>query len=125
MCEPDLIPDLLPRCSFPPQLNTRTFLKSPLSRAAERRDFLPRLDSLASSSVLPPVRCRSQAPCDLGETMSVFRTQDPGQFFRRIERTTRLIVRHPDFPGKEETVQRCREEIEQRFQQGMLSDEQR
>jgi hypothetical protein len=57
--------------------------------------------------------------------MSVFHVQDPGQYYRRLERATRLIVRHPDFPGKDETLQRCRDDIEQRFRQNMLTEQQR
>jgi hypothetical protein len=50
---------------------------------------------------------------------------DPARHFRMLERTTDLIARHSPYPGKREVVSRCREDIEQRFVQGMLTEEQR
>jgi hypothetical protein len=60
-----------------------------------------------------------------GETMSVSSPHGSAQVYRRLERTTRLIVQHPDFPGKDEAVRRCRDDIEQRFGLGELTEEQR
>lgn len=57
--------------------------------------------------------------------MSVSSPYESAQSYRRLERTTRLIVQHPDFPGKEEAVRRCRDEIDQRFSRGELTEEQR
>ena len=50
---------------------------------------------------------------------------DPAHVFRRFERTSLLLASHPDFPGKPEALGRCREDVEERFQQGMLTAEQR
>jgi hypothetical protein len=61
----------------------------------------------------------------LEEDMTVSSAQDHNQLFRRLERSTSLIVRHPDFPGKAEAIKRCRDDIEDRFHQGMLTSEQR
>jgi hypothetical protein len=57
--------------------------------------------------------------------MTVSSARDYTQLFRRLERSTTLIVRHPDFPGKAEAIGRCRDDIEDRFHQGLLTDEQR
>jgi L-rhamnose isomerase len=45
--------------------------------------------------------------------------------FRRLEWAVGVIARHPDYPGKAETLQRCREDIERRLRLGMLTDAQR
>ena len=37
---------------------------------------------------------------------------DFGQLFPRLERAAVLIARHPAYPGKEEAVRLCREDIE-------------
>lgn len=37
--------------------------------------------------------------------------QDRAQVFRRLEQATGLIARHPDYPGKDEAVRLCREDI--------------
>src|SRR3954449_3711248 len=66
-----------------------------------------------------PWECRQPHQRTIGKTMSVFKMQDTMQLFYRLERTTSLIVRHPDFPGKAEAIWRCREDIEERFHQGM------
>jgi hypothetical protein len=50
---------------------------------------------------------------------------DPARHFRMLERTADLIARHPAYPGKGEAVRRCREDIEQRFRRGSLTEEQR
>jgi hypothetical protein len=57
--------------------------------------------------------------------MTVSSTHDPGALFRRLERTAGLIARHPDFPGKAAAIAECRNDIERRFSQGMLTVEQR
>jgi hypothetical protein len=51
--------------------------------------------------------------------------QDPSHVFRRFERTSLLLASHPDFPGKPEALGRCRDDVEERFQQGMLTVEQK
>jgi hypothetical protein len=50
---------------------------------------------------------------------------DRARHFRLLERTTNLIAHHSTFPGKDEAVKRCREDIEQRYRLGMLTVEQR
>jgi hypothetical protein len=57
--------------------------------------------------------------------MTVSSAHDHTQLFRRLERSASLIVRHPDFPGKGETLGHCRRDIDDRFRQGMLTAEQR
>jgi len=57
--------------------------------------------------------------------MSFSRMYSSRQLYARLERTTNLIARHPDFPGKAEAVLRCREDIEARFHQGILTVEER
>jgi hypothetical protein len=57
--------------------------------------------------------------------MPITPMHNPAQLFRGLERTIGLIARHPYFPGKEDAVSRCGEEIEQRYRQGMLTDGQR
>jgi hypothetical protein len=59
------------------------------------------------------------------DPMSISVEHDPGRLFRLLERTAGLLARHPDFPGKREALNRCREDIEQRFLQGMLTQAQR
>ena len=55
--------------------------------------------------------------------MTVSSQHDTVQHFRRLERTAFLIVRHPNFPGKAETVRSCRDDIEQRFRQELITKE--
>jgi hypothetical protein len=57
--------------------------------------------------------------------MTVSSAHDHGQLFRRLERSTILILRHPEFPGKADAIRRCRDDIDSRFHQGMLTGEQR
>jgi len=57
--------------------------------------------------------------------MTVGREQDLSEVFRRFERTSLLLASHPDFPGKPEALGRCREDVQERFQQGMLTVDQR
>jgi hypothetical protein len=57
--------------------------------------------------------------------MTVSSAHDHVKLFLRFEQSTRLIARHPDFPGKDETIGRCRCDIDDRFHQGMLTAEQR
>ena len=57
--------------------------------------------------------------------MNVSSTHDHWQLYRRLERTASLIIRHPNFPGKGEALNLCRKDVEERYLQGMLSDEQR
>ena len=56
--------------------------------------------------------------------MTVSSQHDPAILFRRLERTSLLLVGHPDFPGKEEALGGCRADIDQRYHQGMLTDAQ-
>ncbi len=57
--------------------------------------------------------------------MTIARQEDLSQVFRRFERTSLLLASHPDFPGKSEVLGRCRDDVEERFQEGMLTVEQR
>ena len=43
----------------------------------------------------------------------------------RAKQTATMIARHPDYPGKEQVVAECLDEIEPRWRQGELSLEQR
>lgn len=45
--------------------------------------------------------------------------------FERLERSVTNIVRHPDYPGKQENLAECLEDIEDRWQRGQLTLEQR
>jgi hypothetical protein len=51
--------------------------------------------------------------------------QDRARHFRMLERTVALIAHHSTYSGKEEALRRCRDEIDQRCRQGMLTREQR
>jgi hypothetical protein len=57
--------------------------------------------------------------------MSLSLGHDPARLVRMLERTAEMIAHHPDFPGKGEAVQRCRDEVDQWFRQGVLTEEQR
>jgi hypothetical protein len=59
------------------------------------------------------------------DPMSTSVEHDPARLFRLLERTAGLLARHPDFPGKAEAMSRCRDDIKQRFLQGILTREQR
>jgi hypothetical protein len=45
--------------------------------------------------------------------------------FERLLETAELISHHPDFPGKGDTINRCRAEIEDLFRDGQLTMAQR
>jgi hypothetical protein len=45
--------------------------------------------------------------------------------YQRLERAARLIARHPFFPGKDDAVADCIDDIEERCRLGLLSAEQR
>jgi hypothetical protein len=45
--------------------------------------------------------------------------------FSRLEQTMCLIARHPFYPGKQQVVDECLEELEERVRQGTLTVEQR
>ena len=45
--------------------------------------------------------------------------------FERLEQTVTIIARHADYPGKEQVVAECLDDIEDRWRQGQLSLEQR
>ncbi len=45
--------------------------------------------------------------------------------FERLEQVVTLIAEHPDYPGKQEVISECLEDIEERSRQGYLSLEQR
>jgi hypothetical protein len=45
--------------------------------------------------------------------------------FERLERTTNLIARHADYPGKQAVVADCLDDIEDRWARGLLTLEQR
>ena len=47
---------------------------------------------------------------------------DRAQIFRQLERATGLIAGHPDYPGKDEAVRLCREDI---LEHSSLTTEQR
>jgi hypothetical protein len=47
------------------------------------------------------------------------------EVFERIERTTHRIARHSYYPGKDEVIQTCMEEIEEMCQDGKLTFDQR
>jgi hypothetical protein len=57
--------------------------------------------------------------------MNVSGRPDSAQILRRLEWAAGVIARHPDYPGKSEVLQRCREDIERRFRLGILTDAQR
>jgi hypothetical protein len=57
--------------------------------------------------------------------MTVGRQEDRSQVFRRFERTSLLLASHPDYPGKPEALGRCREDVQERFQEGLLTVDQR
>jgi len=57
--------------------------------------------------------------------MTVAREEDLSEVFYRFERTSLLIASHPDFPGKPEVLGRCREDVRERFQEGLLTADQR
>jgi hypothetical protein len=56
--------------------------------------------------------------------MTVARQEDLSEVFRRIERTSLFVAGHPDYPGKPEALGRCREDVQERFEEGMLTVEQ-
>lgn len=45
--------------------------------------------------------------------------------FKRLERAISLIARHPFYPGKNEVVQDCLDELEERYREGSLTQEQK
>ena len=45
--------------------------------------------------------------------------------FERLERTVDMIRRHPYYPGKEVVLDECLEEIEERFEIGRITADQR
>jgi hypothetical protein len=45
--------------------------------------------------------------------------------FERLQQSVTMIARHMDFPGKQEILAECLEDIEDRWQQGWLTLEQR
>ena len=53
------------------------------------------------------------------------RQEDFAQVFRRFERTSLLLASHPDFPGKPEALGRCRDDVQERFHEGLLTVDQR
>jgi hypothetical protein len=42
-------------------------------------------------------------------------------YFNRLLETAGLIVRHADYPGKRQVVERCREEVEDLTRSGQIS----
>ncbi|WP_422923976.1 hypothetical protein [Singulisphaera sp. PoT] len=44
--------------------------------------------------------------------------------FDRLAESVDLIARHVDYPGKQEVVDRCAEEIAELYQAGQISDNQ-
>ena len=57
--------------------------------------------------------------------MTASSSQSQVLVFRRLERTSLMIAAYPDFPGKDGVLERCRDDVEQRFQQGTLTWDQR
>jgi hypothetical protein len=47
------------------------------------------------------------------------------QEFERLEYTVGMIRRHPYYPGKEQLLDECLEDIDERFRKGRLTAEQR
>jgi hypothetical protein len=45
--------------------------------------------------------------------------------FTRLERTISLIARHPFYPGKNEIVHDCLDDLEDRYREGLLTYEQK
>ncbi|MGE5754738.1 MAG: hypothetical protein ACM35G_03325, partial [Planctomycetaceae bacterium] len=45
--------------------------------------------------------------------------------FERLEQTIGMIQRHPYYPGKEQVVDECLKDIDERYRLGRLTDEQR
>ncbi len=45
--------------------------------------------------------------------------------YDRLVLATSMIARHPDYPGKQEVVSLCRQEIDERCRSGILSRDQR
>jgi hypothetical protein len=45
--------------------------------------------------------------------------------FERLEQTIGMIQRHPYYPGKEQVVDECLRDIDERHRLGWLTDEQR
>src|SRR5690349_13562465 len=87
-----------------------------LSKPRNRPPSFPRSDLYPSCFCLPDQVGSHRAGAvrvinvGLGETVSVSRMYSSRQIYARLERTTNLIARHPDFPGKGEAVSRCRED---------------
>jgi hypothetical protein len=50
---------------------------------------------------------------------------DPTLDFERLELTVEMIATHRDYPGKQEVIRECRDDIEGRWREGRLSSEQR
>lgn len=50
---------------------------------------------------------------------------DESEVYGRLELATSIIARHPDFPEKPAVVARCLKEIDERVQNGELSQERR
>jgi hypothetical protein len=45
--------------------------------------------------------------------------------FERLEQATTIIAQHADYPGKQEVVAECMDDIEDRWSRGLLTLEQR
>jgi hypothetical protein len=45
--------------------------------------------------------------------------------FERLERTITIIAQHAEYPGKQESVSECLDDIEDRWMRGLLTLEQR
>jgi len=45
-------------------------------------------------------------------------------FFERLLESAGMIARHADFPGKQQVVERCREEVEDLTSSGVISSAQ-
>jgi hypothetical protein len=45
--------------------------------------------------------------------------------FQRLERAVNLIARHPFYPGKQEALDDCLEDLEERFRAGSLTYDQK
>lgn len=47
------------------------------------------------------------------------------QHFQRLEQAVSLIARHPYYPGKQDAVDECLEDIEERCRLGILTEDQK
>lgn len=47
------------------------------------------------------------------------------QVFQRLERAIGLIAGHPFYPGKQEALEDCLDDLEERYRQGTLTEDEK